>query len=94
MTQYNKQSPYSKSVITGDYLNLMTPRTVIEASSDASYTIESQYNMRPDLLAYKLFGSSKYWWLFSARNKDTLIDPIQDFKTGTTIRIPKLNNVR
>tara|TARA_X000000950_G_scaffold75847_1_gene94895 strand:- start:2103 stop:2387 length:285 start_codon:yes stop_codon:yes gene_type:complete len=94
MTQYNKQSPYSKSVITGDYLNLMTPRTVIEDSNDDSYAIESQYNMRPDLLAYKLYGNSRYWWLFSARNKDILIDPIQDFKTGTTIRIPKLNNVR
>jgi hypothetical protein len=94
MTQYSKQSPYSKSVITGDYLNLMTPRTVIEDSNDDSYSIESQYNMRPDLLAYKLYGNSRYWWLFSARNKDILIDPIQDFKTGTTIRIPKLNNVR
>mgnify|MGYP005715110475 FL=1 len=94
MTQYSKQSPYSKSVITGDYLNLMTPRTVVEDSSDNSYAIESQYHMRPDLLAYKLYGNSRYWWLFSARNKDILIDPIQDFKTGTTIRIPKLNNVR
>jgi hypothetical protein len=72
----------------------MTPRTVIEDPNDDSYSIESQYNMRPDLLAYKLYGNSRYWWLFSARNKDILIDPIQDFKTGTTIRIPKLNNVR
>ena len=94
MTQYSKQSPYSKSVITGDYLNLMTPRTVIEDPKDDSYTIGSQYNLRPDGVAYKLYGNSRYWWLFSARNKDILIDPIQDFKTGTTIRIPKLNNVR
>jgi len=94
MSQYTKQSPYSKSVITGDYLNLMTPRVVIEDPSDESYIITSEYNMRPDLLAYKLYGNSRYWWLFSMRNKDTLIDPIQDFKTGTAIRIPKLNNVR
>jgi len=94
MSQYTKQSPYSKSVITGDYLNLMTPRTVVNDPSDEIYVITSEYNMRPDLLAYKLYGNSRYWRLFSMRNKDTLIDPIQDFKTGTTIRIPKLNNVR
>ncbi len=94
MAIYSKQSPYAKSVITGDYLNIMTPRAVVKDPTDESYMITSEYNMRPDLLAYKLYGNSRYWWLFSARNKDTLIDPIQDFKTGTVIRIPKLNNVR
>ena len=49
--------------------------------------------MRPDLLAYDRYGSSRYWWLFAMRNKDIIIDPIQDFKTGITIRIPKLENV-
>jgi hypothetical protein len=50
--------------------------------------------MRPDLLSYHIYGSSKYWWLFAVRNKNIIIDPIQDFKAGVTIRIPKLENVR
>jgi|TARA_B100001093_G_scaffold465155_1_gene482621 hypothetical protein len=94
MSQYSKQSPYSKSKITGDYLNLMTPRYVVQDPTDESFTITSQYDMRPDLLAYELYGNSRYWWIFSMRNKDELIDPIQDFKTGTTIKLPKLDNVR
>jgi hypothetical protein len=32
--------------------------------------------------------------LFALRNKDTIIDPIQDFRAGIVIRIPKIENVR
>ena len=43
---------------------------------------------------FNKYGSSKYWWMFAMRNKDTLIDPIQDFKAGITIKIPKIENLR
>ncbi len=91
---YSKSSPYAKTYVVGDYLDIMAPRAVIQDSSDETYTIESQYHMRPDLLAYQKYGSSKYWWMFAMRNKDTLIDPIQDFKAGITIKIPKIENLR
>ena len=91
---YSSNSPYSKTPIKGDYLDIMTPREVLHDSGDETYTIESQYHMRPDLLSYKKYGSSKYWWMFAMRNKDALIDPIQDFKAGTTIKIPKIENLR
>jgi hypothetical protein len=94
MAEYNKQSPYSKTATAGDYLDIMTERSVINDGSDETYVIESRYDMRPDLLAYDRFGSSRYWWLFALRNKDTIIDPIQDFRAGVVIRIPKISNVR
>jgi len=50
--------------------------------------------MRPDLLAFEKYGSSRYWWLFAMRNKNIITDPIQDFRAGVTIRIPKIENVR
>ena len=94
MAKYNKQSPYSKTNTRGDYLDVMTQRSVVNDRTDETYTIESKYDMRPDLLAYDRFGSSRYWWLFAMRNKNTIIDPIQDFRAGVTIRIPKIENVR
>lgn len=94
MANYSKQSPYSKTKMAGDYLDVMTPRSVVHDNSDETYIIESKYNMRPDLLSYDIYGSSKYWWLFAMRNKNKIIDPIQDFKAGVTIRIPKIENVR
>tara|TARA_B100000886_G_C20164996_1_gene383657 strand:+ start:244 stop:528 length:285 start_codon:yes stop_codon:yes gene_type:complete len=94
MAQYNKQSPYSKTSTAGDYLDVMTHRSIVHDRDDETYIIEAKYNMRPDLLSYHIYGSSKYWWLFAVRNKNIIIDPIQDFKAGVTIRIPKLENVR
>ena len=75
---YSSNSPYSKTPIKGDYLDIMN----------------SKYEMRPDLLSHKLFGSVKYWWVFAVRNPDKIVDPIQDFRAGCVIRIPKLNNIR
>lgn len=94
MAEYSKNSPYSKTQMYGDYLDILTPRTVIHDQTDESYTIEEKYNQRPDMLAYARFGSAKLWWVFSMRNKDQLVDPIQDFRAGVTIRIPKIENVR
>ena len=36
------------------------------------YTIESQYQYRPDLLAYDLYGSTKLWWVFAQRNMNII----------------------
>ena len=51
MANYSEQSPYSKTNIQGDYLDIMKHRTVALDETDEAYTIESKYSMRPDLLA-------------------------------------------
>jgi hypothetical protein len=91
---YDSASPYSKTYINGDYLDLMNPRYIVHEDTDDYYTIEPKYDMRPDLLAHIKFGTVRYWWVFTLRNKSILLDPIQDFRAGITIRIPKLKNIR
>lgn len=86
---YNDFSPYAITPVTNNYLNLLEIRTVSAESDDFLYTIQSQYNMRPDLLAYDLYGHAELWWVFIQRNMDVLEDPIFDFVTGTKIYIPK-----
>ena len=88
MATYNKQSPYSKTSKIGDYLGLMNYRSVINDDSDETYTIESRYDMRPDLLAYDLYGDTRLWWVFVRRNMNKIQDPINDFRAGITIRLP------
>ena len=61
--------------------------------NDEVYTIEEDYNERPDLLAQKLYDSTQLWWVFASRNPDLIIDPIRDFKTGVTINLPSAENV-
>jgi len=87
--QYNDTSPWSITPITRNYLDILKIRTVSAESDDFLYTIQPQYNLRPDLLAYDLYGDSALWWVFIQRNLDILQDPIFDFTAGTQIYIPK-----
>jgi hypothetical protein len=86
---YNSFSPYYATPITKNYLNILKIRPVSSASDDVLFTITPQYNMRPDLLAYDLYGHAELWWVFIQRNMDVIQDPIFDFVPGTQIYVPK-----
>lgn len=90
MATYNSSSPwYDTDMKNRQYLDLLTIRSVPRSNDDIRYTIEPQYNYRPDLLAYDLYGDQKLWWVFAQRNMDNIKDPIYDFKAGTEIYLPQ-----
>jgi hypothetical protein len=93
MVNYQKTSPYYSTTLQKGYLDFYTKRTVVAESDDFLYEIEPQYVYRPDLLAHDLYGTSKLWWVFIARNMDVLKDPVFDFTPGTQIYLPKANNL-
>ena len=72
MARYDASSHYQATRQNGFYLDLLTPRPVPSEKDDFVYTIESQYNHRPDLLAHDLYGDSKLWWVFVQRNMEVL----------------------
>ena len=68
MAFYTGSSPYaSTQIIENEYLDVLTIRPVPAKSDDVLYTVEPQYNRRPDLLAYDLYGNEKLWWVFAQR---------------------------
>lgn len=89
MATYSKASPWHNTFITQDVLEILSIRPVAAEADDFVYTIETQYNYRPDLLSYDLYGTPKLWWVFIQRNMDILQDPIYDFRAGVEIYIPK-----
>jgi hypothetical protein len=91
---YNNHSPWYKTTIAKNYLDVLTIRPVSSESDDYLYTIEPQYTYRPDLLAYDLYEDSSLWWVFIQRNLDVLQDPIWDFVPGTQIYLPKNGNLK
>lgn len=91
---YTNTSPWFKTPITQNYLDVLSIRPVAAQTSDFLYTIESQYTFRPDLLAYDLYGDATLWWVFIQRNLDVLQDPIFDFVPGTKIYIPKASGLQ
>ena len=87
--QYRSTSPY---YLTGDYrigLDVMNHRRIPKLVDDVVYSIDPQYNYRPDLLANDLYDDPTLWWVFAARNPSILKDPTFDFRTGQQIYIPK-----
>ena len=73
MARFSASSPYAQTQIVDDqYLDIITIRPVPRNPDDVEYTIESQYNHRPDLLAFDLYGNTKLWWVFAQRNMDVL----------------------
>lgn len=91
---YPATSPYAITPQTAGGIGRYVHRTIPAHSQDAVYTIEAKYNLRPDLLAYDLYGSEDYWWVFCVRNMNHLRDPIWDFKTGVTIVLPPKTHIQ
>jgi hypothetical protein len=79
---------YANTYIRDFYLDLWQEPGMAFSDSDEKQTIPTKYNKRPDLMANEIYGSPNYWWIFALRNKDLLIDPVEDFISGLEIRIP------
>ena len=86
---YTKYSPYYNTETYNGGLDVMQHRKISKNPDDKIYTIDSVYDLRPDLLAYDLYGSEELWWVFAARNPNTISDPLMDFKAGLSIFLPK-----
>ena len=67
----------------------MVPRTITKEADDIIFEINNIYALRPDKLAYDLYGDSGLWWVFAARNPNVIEDPIFDFQIGKKIYLPK-----
>lgn len=91
---YTNTSPWHTTEFTQDYLDILSIRPVSAEPDDFLYTIEPQYEYRPDLLAFDLYGETSLWWVFTQRNMDALQDPIFDFVAGKKIYIPKNSSLR
>jgi len=87
---YTSSSPYYNTPLWGKFLDVWNGKTIAPDVSDAIYQIDPIYNLRPDLLAYDMYKDSAFWWVFSVRNPDVLIDPLMNFTTGTVIYVPTL----
>lgn len=94
MTIYSKSSIYANTEILESYLDIINFRNIPAMLDDKKFTITSQYQYRPDLLAHDLYQDTNLWWVFSVRNKDILKDPLFDFLPGTQIYLPTMRTLK
>ncbi len=87
--QYGKYSPYSKTSVYGNYLDVAVLPAIPKIPDDILFTINKTYQYRPDLLAFDLYGDSSLWWVFAIRNPNAIQDPVFDMRAGRKIYLPK-----
>ena len=93
--KYSAVSPYATTGFDAeDHLGYFKIRPIPSQPDDFLYTVEPQYNHRPDLLAYDLYNDPKLWWVFAQRNMDVIKDPVYDIQAGTKIYLPKGEQLR
>lgn len=94
-TIYRKESFIrNPQVVDNKFMGMNNLPKIYKNVRDEDYIIGHGYDERPDLLAYKLYGSVRYWWVFAMRNPDILKDPIRDFKAGVKIVLPAEETVK
>jgi hypothetical protein len=94
MSTYSNLSPYYSTSFNGAYLDVATFRDIPSEADDINFEVTPQYEYRPDLLAYDLYGDSRLWWVFSVRNVNVIKDPIYDLYAGQNIYLPKLSSLK
>lgn len=90
---YSRSSPYYGTTSMGNYLDVMSSRSIPHDPADVLYEIDSIYEHRPDLLANDIYGDVALWWIFAVRNPNVLQDPVFDFTPGTIIYVPKKETI-
>lgn len=87
---YPATSPYYTTESVNEiFLDVMNNRTIVSDPTDIYWEITSTYHLRPDLLAHDLYNDSRLWWVFAARNPNSLQDPLFDFVQGKSIYLPQ-----
>jgi hypothetical protein len=95
MSIYVPTSSYFATPTTNNiYLGFMVNRPIPRQVDDILFKINTTYNLRPDLLAYDLYGTAGLWWVFAQRNPNTLPDPLGDFREGVQIYVPKIDTLK
>jgi hypothetical protein len=90
---YNSESPYNFTSITGKFMTYYIHRTVAPHPFDKVTILNNErYVNRPDILAMDLYGSEDLFWIIPVRNG--LQDPVFDLTFGRALIIPDTTYVR
>jgi hypothetical protein len=94
MASYNQSSLYKNTKYHRGALDVYQPREIPKNADDPLFEVNSVYALRPDKLASDLYGDPGLWWVFAARNPNSIEDPIFDFTLGKKIYLPKKNTLQ
>lgn len=72
------------------YHETMNQYFVDESDSDSIFIVDVETTNRIDLISFRCYTTSKYWWVIALANY--IIDPF-DIPYGTALRVPPLTSL-
>lgn len=87
--KYNREKFYNVADINGTKsLDLSSNRidNFVFTRDKQYYTIVEQDLKRPDVISFKHFGTTEYYWIILKMNN--IVDPFNDLEIGDVIQIP------
>jgi len=91
IVSYASNSPYAATPQLSWRIDRFVYRPIPEDGDDQIYTLLARHQYRPDRLAYELYRSPAYWWVFCGRNPFLRSDPVWDFVAGLQIMVPSFS---
>lgn len=97
MANFKRTSRYARREIKTDrdgkqFITLKEPLNLQPAEGDIYVTITEELVQRPDLISFKAYGTTEYWWVIYEFNN--ISDPLFELTTGQILRIPRLARVQ
>ena len=94
MTKIDDRSFYKNTEKDEFFLKYYEPYEITFDVSDYYMVIPTEYDLKPGGLANELYGDPQLMWVFSVFNRDTIADPLFDFRAGKIIRVPTRERLR
>ena len=96
MANFRANSRYTNGIVTTNRSNkpfivLRKSLQLKEDSTDTMILVTQEFEKRPDLLSFNIYGVSELWWVIYEFNN--IRDPFFDLKAGQILRIPALERV-
>jgi len=84
---YPANSPYHATPQLSWRMGIFVYRPILPSAGDKPFTLNLRHQHRPDTLAFELYGTPAYWWVFCARNPFLRANPVWDFIVGLEIMV-------
>lgn len=85
---YPSSSPYASTPQLSWRIGRYVHRSIPRATDDLVVVVQPKHARRPDSLAYDLYGSAAFWWVFGETNPKLRLDPIRDLLPGMALIVP------
>lgn len=85
---YDQRSYLRDTAFNNFYLDVATLPSLVDSTGDM-IEVPVECQNRIDLFSYKVYGSSRLWWIIALANADIIRDPIWDFRSGITVLVPR-----